>query len=461
MHHQKLSELLKVRRDDPQASASANSSIGTLHAASNTVSATTTAQFTTKAAETGSRQVSQIPSIQATAQHRDLSSSIASNLASARGIPAPRSRRVNHALAQVSSLNAEGRLLKPARRSNLGENEVKASLQSEKSPLNPIASPSVQHRTLAVDKHASPVNREMPAVPSPTTVQSSEDPFSRFYSTFGNIISTLSAPLAFAGLPLTSEASSKDVETVLDKPKSPSSSRVAADPELARYFSRAALHAIRDEHGGFGGAESFYVVPTTGGTMSYAGMLSNNRQGSNLTEEDETEFVDASENPQPASPGLRRQRDGRLGAGSGQQVGRTGKTWEELCVENETLKAVVLDLGDRLRAFELGAQRSSRALHASVRALSSPTGSVRAGSAIPPMPGVEGMKVLQEKMRETEEETKGLRKENKRLARENQKLIGVIERYRERWEMLKVNARERVKGDSASNHTHAGSEPQE
>ena len=293
--------------------------------------------------------------------------------------------------------------------------------------------------------------------PAPDT-PASDEPFSRFYSTFGNIISTLSAPLAFAGLPLGNDTPSNGGEVPPNKTASPSSSRVAADPDLARYFSRAALRAVRDEHGGFGAVESFYVVPTTGGTKSYADMLAHTRQASNLTEEDETEFVDARETPQPSSPGLPRQRDHKASNPSKQQGVKGGKTWEELAVENETLKAVVLDLGDRLRAFELGAQRSSRALHASVRGLSSPTDSVSAGSGVPPLPGVEGMKVLQEKLRESEEEMKGLRKENKRLIRENQKFIGVIERYRERWEMLKVNARERVKGDSSSTKTRAESE---
>ena len=312
----------------------------------------------------------------------------------------------------------------------------------------PTATATANDSSPSLDQLQSSPRRAAFGANTEAVLPASEDPFSRFYSTFGNLISTLSAPLAFAGLPLGSEVPSKGSVNNQSKTVSPSSSRVAADPDLARFFSRAALHAVRDEHGGFGGAESFYVVPTTGGTMSYAGMLSNTRQGSNVTEEDEAEFVDASETPQPNSPGLPRQREPRPGNGGRRPGVKGGKTWEELAVENETLKAVVLDLGDRLRAFELGAQRSSRALHASVRGLSSPTGSVTAGSGAPSLPGIEGMKVLQEKLRENEEELKGLKKENKRLLRENQKFIGVIERYRERWEMLKVNARERVKGET-------------
>jgi hypothetical protein len=438
-HHQKLAEILKHKPDEAQAFVSTSSSVGVTTSQNSPSSPT---QSTAKGAEP--RTLTHHPPQSPT--HRDLTSSIASNLASARGIPAPRVRRGQQSLAQVSPQVAEGRVLKPARRSNLGEHEMRASLLDEKTEAlkgQPV-SPSRQ-RNVQTDREHGPSRRNS-TVPASATPAISDDPFSRFYSTFGNIISTLSAPLAFAGLPLASDTPVSP-ETAQTKPSSPTASRIAPDPDLARYFSRAALRAVREEHGGLGGGESFYVVPTSGGTISYAGMLSHARQSSNLTEEDEAEFVDANEMPQPPSPGLSRQREPRSGSKSRLSTGRTNKTWEEMAVENETLKAVVLDLGDRLRAFELGAQRSSRALHASVRGLSSPTGSITTASGVPPLPGAEGFKVLQEKLRESEEEMKNLRKENKRLLRENQKFMSVIERYRERWEMLKVGARERVKGD--------------
>lgn len=375
---------------------------------------------------------SRLSPVHSTIQQRNLSSSIASNLASARGISA-RPRRGQQLPAQVSTHNAEGRVLKPARRSNLGEHEAKASRQDEKD----------EEAGTAVGKGPGDPRKE-PVAPPPIATVASEDPFSRFYSTFGNLISTLSAPLAYAGLPLNTELV---VPAIPVRLASPMASRIAPDPDLARYFSKAALRAVRDERGGFGGTESFYVVPTTGGTMSYAGMLSNTRQNSNIAEEDEAEFVDANENPQPPSPGVVRSRLSRPGGTSKRHGYRDNKTWEEMMVENETLKSVVLDLGERLRAFELGAQRSSRALHASVRGLSSPSGSVMTVGGIPPLPGVEGMRTLQDKLRENDEELKTLRKENKRLTRENTKFMSVIERYRERWEVLKEGARERVKGD--------------
>ena len=458
-HHQKLAELIKAGREDAQTLVSTNSSTGAVSATSAPLNNAPVPEPRT--IDTSPRHISHHSQSALAAQHRELSSSIASNLASARGIPTNRSRRGNQSPAQSSPQNAEGRLLRPARKSNLGEHEGRLPSQDEKAQATasrPKATSSIATHSTSPDQNSSsPRHPASTAIPE-TVATTADDPFSRFYSTFGNLISTLSAPLAFAGLPLGSEAPTKSPGSSQNKSASPSASRVAADPDLARFFSRAALQAVRDEHGAFGGAESFYVVPTTGGTMSYAGMLSNAHQGSNVTEEDEAEFVDASETPQPTSPRLPRQREPRPGSGGRRQGAKGGKTWEELAVANETLKAVVLDLGDRLRAFELGAQRSSRALHASVRGLSSPTGSVTGGSGVPPLPGAEGMKVLQEKLKESEEEMKGLKKENKRLGRENQKLIGVIERYRERWEMLKVNARERVKGETSGPRASGESE---
>ena len=170
--------------------------------------------------------------------------------------------------------------------------------------------------------------------------------------------------------------------------------------------------------------------------MSYAGMLSHTKH---LPPVDEDElFVDASETPHSdtnarSSTDLRRRRSAGM---------KGGKTMEELSVENETLKAVAIDLGDRLRAFEMGAQRSSMALQMSMRAMQSPTASAAVAGK-----GSEGAGELEARIRELEEEVRGTRKEMKRLARENQKLQGVVDRYRERWEILKDGARERMRED--------------
>ena len=397
---------------------------------------------------------------------RETSSSIASNLASARGIPPGRRRRDSQSLAQLSPQTAEGRVVNPPRRSKLGEFETKPSAGDVKDAAAMQSSPLL--RSFKVDG-AKAVGTLDP--PPPIATAASEEPFSRFYSTFNNLINTLSAPLAFAGLPLSPNeatatslvsAGPKNLQQIPSTRSHTVSSRASADPDLARLFSRAALRAMRDENGLGPVTESFYVVPTTGGTMSYANMLGNTRQASNLTDDDpEAEFVDARETPLGSSPvQSRHSRHRRAGSGHEGTARQTGpgskKTMEELTVENETLKNVVIDLGDRLRAFELGAQKSSIALHASIRQYSSPTASsVVPGGKIPPMPGSGGAPVvglgevatkgLESRIRELEEELKVVKKDNRKLGRENQKYLGVIEKYRERWEALKEGARERVK----------------
>ena len=173
--------------------------------------------------------------------------------------------------------------------------------------------------------------------------------------------------------------------------------------------------------------------------MSYAGMLSHTKPDSTrmlpAVDEDE-EFVDARETPQqPGSP--TQLRRGRPKKG--------GKTMEELMVENEALKAVAIDLGDRLRAFEMGAQRSSMALHMSMRAMQSPTASAAVVGRGGKGEGEGG--ALEVRVKELEEEVGRAMKEVRRLGRENAKLQAVVDRYRERWEILKVGARERIKDD--------------
>jgi hypothetical protein len=369
----------------------------------------------------------------------------------------------------------------PHRRSHLGE-EFRPVPEEAEPPSGSLSPSRARISGPDVDR-ASP-----PRAPLPVTALATDDPFSRFYSTFNNLITTLSAPLAFAGLPLNpadspvTPAASASAEKQQPPPPQqqqqqpskpgPGGNR-AADPDLARIFSRAALRAVREEHGLGAAAESFYVVPTTGGTMSYAGMLSGARQGSNVTDEDgDGEFVDARETPsrrpspeqsRHGGPGPRHRRatSGAPAAAAAATeaarrapVGAT-KTWEELAVENDTLKTVVVDLGDRLRAFELGAQKSSLALHASMRQFassSSPSASVVPGQGkVPPLPGMSSAaKALEDRARDLEEELRAAKKDMRRLGRENQKYLAVIEKYRERWEALKEGARERVKGGAAA-----------
>lgn len=409
---------------------------------------------------------------------RDASSSIASNLATARGIPPGRRHPSSQSPAQVSIQAAEGRVVNPSRRSKIGEFESK-SLHGNGSEISPARHDSTGPADASRTAYSALSAKQGP--PPPIATANSDEPFSKFYSAFNNVINTISAPLAFAGLPLNPTGTitpiTKSLATATTTNSPPQALRVlptsptahpTVDQDLTRLFSRAALRAVREENGFGPVAESFYVVPTTGGTMSYAGMLSHARQGSNVgDDEPEAEFVDARETPAGNSPiQSRYARQRRPGSAydtdspARRPLPGSNKTWEELHVENETLKNVVVDLGDRLRAFELGAQKSSLALHASMRQFSSPSASsVTPGGKVPPLPGSAaepisstglgaGTKQLEDRIRQLDGELKAVKKDNRKLGRENQKYLGVIEKYRERWEALKEGARERVKGGS-------------
>lgn len=231
-----------------------------------------------------------------------------------------------------------------------------------------------------------------------------DEPFQRFYSTFEALLSKLSAPLAFAGLPLRS-----DEPALPETQPHKAEDRVEAvvEPDVTKIFSKAALRAVKEESGGygFGGAESFYVVPTTGGTISYAGILSRAERARLENDDHADEFVDARETP--VSPSLK----------------RNTKTMEELQLENQALRALSDQLSKRLHMWEVNAQSSSMALQQSLRAMGG-----------------------DEKLKELEEQTKAGRKEMERMKKENEKLRGVVARYRDKWEKLKQGARDRREG---------------
>jgi len=304
----------------------------------------------------------------------------------------------------------------------------------------------------------SPSPKPTPELPSPRN----DEPFQRFYTTFETLISKISAPLAFAGLPLIPSSDSEPpIKPSPPQPKPPvppSSDPSTAEIDYNKFFSRAALRALREEHGPKGGgggfgtaAESFYVVPTTGGTISYADILARAQQEANLSKHhtaspsnpedlrDDDEFVDARETPQPASPILT-----RTGARHHQNPPPGTKTMEELVLENSALRALADQFSKRLAEFEMGAQTSSLALHTSIRAMARSQSEGAAGMA---GAGDERAKRLgEERVMRLEEEAGGLRKEAERLGRENEKLRGVVGRYRERWEKLKEGARGRREG---------------
>ncbi|KAL9117823.1 MAG: hypothetical protein Q9187_005634 [Circinaria calcarea] len=421
-HHQKLADLLKFRPSDSlhQQNSIAPSPGSPLSSTPKPPSLSSSAG--NDVSDLSNPQPPPLP----IKLQRESSSSIASNLASARGIPPSRPRRGIQSSVQLSTQHADGKLSSPLRKSRPGEQESRAGQGPEKERTgSKLSSPT---RSRGDDSPAADSRSTVQEVSSrPTTT--ADDPFSRFYATFEGLLSKLSAPLAFAGLPLNPDEPPKP-DTIAEKTKV--GEQGITEPDVTRLFSKAALRAVREEHGpgggGLGGAESFYVVPTTGGTISYAGILSRaEREARIAAGEDDDEFVDARETPQPRSPGLTR---GSHKPGT--------KTMEELQLENKALRALSDDLAKRLYRFEVGAQNSSMALAMSMRAFQSPTTSTAAHS---PGPSTTGGA---DKIRELEEQVVAMKKEREKLKRENEKYKSVVERYREKWEKLKDGARERM-----------------
>lgn len=370
---------------------------------------------------------------------RDISSSIASNLASARGIPTNRQRRGSPASPASSAQHAEGKLTTPQRRSKLADYPTRAGPNSIQEKIASATKPSTSFNT--------PKAADQPVKPAPS---STDEPFNRFYSTFESLFNKLSAPLAFAGLPLG-----------LDDPPTPEPTAATAnkpsvvkekdgdDPEYTEIFSRAALRAIQEERG-LAAAESFYVVPSTGGTISYAQILARTKREAARSlgftepaegEKPDDEFVDARETPQPSSPVTSRKGEKFVGGKGG-----STKTMEELKLENQAMKDIIDILSRRVAQFEIGSQSQGMALNQSIRMM-------QQSQALPPLPGAEGVSrasersaATDERMTALEEQLKAAQKENERMGRENEKLKGVVGRYRERWEKLKEGARTRRDG---------------
>ncbi|OBT92908.1 hypothetical protein VE01_08959 [Pseudogymnoascus verrucosus] len=381
---------------------------------------------------------------------RELSSSIASNLASARGI------RTAHPLSPgLTTTNAPGAI------------SARRRTQDTTPSSGPSWLPPVSHDQIA--RTDAVPSRAAMSTPADVTLPASDtdEGFTRFYSTFEGLLSKLSAPLAFAGLPLIAEEPADQPS----KPPSRPSTSASANPDLSKYISRAALRASASNPGA--AADSFYVVPTTGGTASYASILSfaekekrrlaDQRPASSFEDDD---FVDAREHPSPPSPTKSRSFAAAVStsrSGGGKSAKEVDREREELGIENKSLKACIDMLSKRLHAFEAAAQSSTIALHESMRFLKP------AGAATPVGPLVsEQTRKLKEKGNEMTENDKriltaraeGLEArlvaveaqlaDEKRARRvveaENEKLRGVVGRYRERWERLKEGAKSRRDG---------------
>lgn len=410
-----------------------------------------------------------------TSRRRLPQSSIASNLAEKRGIPT--ARRTTSGTA----VNVSGAI---GGREETGATPVRDLLAQQSRKAETTRSKELQRQ------------KESPA-PQPASPPA-EDNFRRFYSAFGGIISSISAPLAFASLPLNPTPPApaaeppKDEMQTRSKPRtqSPEASRTVKSsvPDLTSLISKPALRALREDgNAPLGPNESFYLVP---GTASYASILQSKRdsQHAALTSIDEgssslkgsshEEFVDARESVGPPSPTKARHTRTKSSSGVTPQrtipAGRGAglKTMEELALENETLKEVINKQSKRIQMWELNSQRSFDALAQSFRsrntsdpmalahALSQGSGAVPAlpsppiPSSQPTSPGpnatthldvdsaheISNLKAL---LSSANAKIDDVMSKNEHLAKQNEKNSQIIGRYRDQWEKLKAGARKK------------------
>ncbi|KAJ9639536.1 hypothetical protein H2201_002809 [Coniosporium apollinis] len=412
---------------------------------------------------------------------RDLQSSIASNLATARGIPGSQQRRGTPSLPAVSAQHVGGRLSTRADKPGPPEEQTSSKEPSQR-PLRPTSEALAALKQPSTKQAAS---RDTTNTPAPI---STDEPFQKFFSTFESLFTKLSAPLAFAGLPLDASTPSvvPSVPTTTAPAAAPATSiphtRATTEPEYSQLFSRAALRALREDkhntHGTpFGGAESFYLVPTSGGTVSYADILAHHHHGHPLPhpplpgvpEESGSgnidEFVDAREDPQtPDSPRSVRtvaKAGGAAMAKAKQEVYVATKTREELELENGALRQLLDTQSRRLAMWEASSQSQSMALAQSIHRAphppyaTSPASSRRPSLALPAdndptatpaaivEPTTTALRDLEDRLRIAQQENAQLAREAERVMRENEKLQTVLGRYREKWEVLKQGAKER------------------
>jgi len=341
--------------------------------------------------------------------HRDLSSSIANNLATARGKPSAQ-RRTLPSLPQVTAQHAEGRSFPRT-------NEANATIEGSRN------TPSAKEKK--------------------SETQPKDESFNRFFSTFEGLFSKLSAPLAFAGLPLTAQEQQEAEKTAQksDKNRVPASD----EPSLDKIYSKAALRVLREDGGaGFGVQDSFYWVQPTGGTATYANIITG-RGGHDAhvpetIEEDAEEFVDARETPGPPSPRSIRSSLREKARKDIKSAG--GKTMEELELENTALRQILDTQSRRLQMWEASAQAQSLAFSQSLRSARGPAAAETADEDA-------RVRELEELLRTERAERDRLEHRNEKMERENEKLLGVIGRYREKWEVLKEGARRRDKSKTA------------
>ncbi|KAK7956154.1 uncharacterized protein PG986_005376 [Apiospora aurea] len=444
-HHMRLSELLKVPRQRPISQANAENA--TEPDEKEEAPTAADGELQTPKAETGSgeKQSQPMPTLsrQKSYPSRELGSTIASNLASARGIKTSKYRS-QPLSPSVSNTEAPGNVApSPRRNDSASKSKMQNMLDNAERPDKLLRQNSTEYRKVPP---AAPQSLRSPGSPA----AASEEGFSRFYNAFGSIINRISAPLAFAGLPLLSEEINEEPSHVPETPaqrksRSKPTTSAAAEPDLSKFYSKAALKAIARD--GQGPNDSFYVVPTSGHTVSYANILTfadkeKRRMGASahelgrVAEElDDDDFVDAKESQIPSSPGLRRK------AGKTASERELSNVVEELYLENKSLKDALDQQSKRLHAFELMSQNSGMRLAESMRLM-------RPGSPPGPSAGRSGSgdDLLKKRNLELEEQLLLYTKQMEELQRDYNKARANLVRYREKWDQLKAGAKARRAG---------------
>ncbi|KAL5614920.1 hypothetical protein BROUX41_004997 [Berkeleyomyces rouxiae] len=393
-----------------------------------------------QAASLNLKVAGQIPSLaQPRFPQRNVAASITNNLNSARGI---RSNYGGSPVAPSVSNDPASGNMEAFPRKETSRSRMQTMLETEKAGNSPVA--------------------ESSTAPSATP---SEDGYSRFYNAFGSIINRISSPLAFAGLPLTSEEATPRTTTpvVVEPPSrrrgSNMSSRTTpvnpshlsestlADPDLSKIYSKATVRAMQ----GLPVNESFYVVPPSGHTVSYANILSYadkekrrltastsqyNSNSSTAHEDVGADFVDAGEDSGVSS------RKRMLRQSQGENESR--RVADELRRQNEGLQDVVNTLQKRLRVFEASAQSLTESRIMGPKSPGSTTNSgLGVNPSVPPLKSPSGDDIIRRENNELRHKLNEALQRLEGVEKENEKMQKKLRKYKEQWDALKESAKAR------------------
>jgi dynactin complex subunit len=270
----------------------------------------------------------------------------------------------------------------------------------------------------------------------------------------------LPAPLAFTGLPLISEESTTGEESA--KPEQPPpipvqtqsspkrnrlrqqhSSTASSYDELSKYFSKPALRAIEHRSA----SDSFYVVPTSGHTMSYANILTfadkekrrleaSSLHSGSASIEDDDDFVDAHESPTATHSQSQLSVTARRRVGKARSEKDLHNVIEELCMENNSLKEMIDKLSKRLQAFEASSQRLAESR---IMARPGSPATTSPGGA----PGSGSQDTLRRANIDLEEKWSVAQQKIEMLEKDNDKMQRTLFKYRQKWDSLKETAKAR------------------